>query len=418
MYRLLFFFSIGFPLLSLGQNSEVVNYDHIYKESIKSVKFTVKGLFLTYPIVDLQSNVQLQLSFDDLDADNKNYSYYFVHCDQNWQPSQLTEMEYLEGFSEERINDFRFSFNTIKTYTHYEVSLPNEYIRWTKSGNYLLIVFNEKTGEPIITRRFVVVENLVQIEPVMRRPAKASKTQTHHEIDFVVNLKQFNVKNPRQEVKATILQNGRWDNAIQELPPLFIRGNQLLYDYQDKIVFPAMKEFRTLDLRTFRSLTQNIASIERLDDVFEIQLYKDKKRFNQPYLFRQDLDGNFVVETFDRANQDLSGDYADVLFLLYSPTEYDEKEIFVTGGFADWEMLPYNKMTYNEMIKCYVAKVRLKQGLIDYGYAVKSSENQFSPNFDEIEGNWQETNNMYTILIYYRPFGERYDRVIGAATLK
>ena len=158
----------------------------------------------------------------------------------------------------------------------------------------------------------------------------------------------------------------------------------MLYDYQDKIVFPAMKEFRTLDLRTFRSLTQNIASIERLDDVFEIQLYKDKKRFNQPYLFRQDLDGNFVVETFDRANQDLSGDYADVLFLLYSPTEYDGKEVFVTGGFADWEMLPYNKMTYNDMIKCYVAKVRLKQGLIDYAYAVKSSENQYSPNFDEI----------------------------------
>jgi len=419
------FFYLGIFLFFLpqlsAQNDEIKNYDHVYRDNIKSVKFHIDGLYLSYPIVELNSNNQLILSFDDLDADNKNYVYSFIHCDRDWQPSQLTEMEYLDGFSEEQINNYRFSFKTIKTYTHYEVLLPNNYVKWTKSGNYLLVVYdntNQKT--PVITRRFMVVDSRVRITPQMVRPAKVSKTKTHQEIDFAVDHEKFPLRNPRQEIKAFVLQNGRWDNAIQEIEPLFLRTNRMLFDYQDRIVFPGGKEFRSLDMRSLRYVSQNISSIERKEDIFEVTVYKDRKTAGQSYLSRPDLNGNFVIESLDESNFDLSGDYANVLFALYSPQPLYEKEVYVVGNFTDWEMKTTNKMVYNNVINAYVAKIPIKQGFYDYAYGVRPANDPsvFSPNLSEIQGNWHETENQYTILIYYRPFGERYDQLVGATTFK
>jgi hypothetical protein len=178
-------FSFSFLICSAqAQNSDVKNYDHVYADNIASVKFHIDGLFLSYPIIELNSTNQLRLSFDDLDADNKNYVLFLYPLQSRLQPSQLTEMEYLDGFSEEQVQDFRFSFKTIKPFTHYEILLPNNYVKWTKSGNYILVVYdNSQQKKPVITRRFMVVESRVKISPRMVRPAKVSKIQTHQEID-------------------------------------------------------------------------------------------------------------------------------------------------------------------------------------------------------------------------------------------
>lgn len=418
---ILLFLSFLLSFSLSAQNNEIKNYDHVYVDNIQSVKFHIDGLFLSYPIIELNSTNQLRLSFDDLDADNKNYVYSFIHCNRDWQPSQLTEMEYLDGFSEEQIQDFRFSFKTIKPFTHYEILLPNNYVKWTKSGNYLLVVYdNSNQKRPVITRRFMVVESRVKISPQMVRPAKVSKARTHQEIDFIVDHDKFPLRNPRQEIRAVILQNGRWDNAIEEVEPLFLRTNRMLFDYQDKIVFPAGNEFRTLDMRSLRYISQNISSIERMDDIFEVTLYKDRKRNGQPFLSRQDLNGNFVIESLDENNFELSSDYANVLFILYSPQPLYDQEVFVVGNFTDWEMKASNKMVYNDIVNGYVAKIPLKQGFYDYAYGVKplNDDNAYSPNLEEIEGDWHETDNQYTILIYYKPFGERFDRLVGAVTFR
>lgn len=419
-----FFILCGIIFLCLIQSVEaqdpsLKNYDHIYVDHIKSVKFHINGLLLSYPIVELGTSTQLRLSFDDLDGDNKNYVYSFIHCNQDWQPSQLTEMEYLDGFSDERFNDFRFSFRTIKNFTHYELLLPNNYTKWRVSGNYILVVYEDEGDKiPVITKRFVVVESKVQITPTLTRTAKVSKSRTHHEIDFIVDHDKFPLRNPRQEIRAVVLQNGRWDNAIERIEPLFLRSNRMLFDYQDKITFPANNEFRQLDLRTLRFNGPNIASIERLDDIFKVQLFRDELRFDQPYLFFQDTNGDFVIESLDENNFELSSDYADVLFILKTPKAFPNKEVYITGAFENWEMLERNKMTYNPAINSYIGRLRLKQGFYSYGYGVrdKDDDETYSPDFSLIEGNFRDTENQYTILVYYRPFGERYDRVIGAVT--
>lgn len=421
MNRLLLLTALLFFYLNpvFSQNPRLVNYDHTYVDHIKSVKFHLDNLFFSYPIVTLNSQNRLRLSFDDLEADNKNYVYSLIHCDRDWQPSQLTEMEYLDGFSEERINDFRLSFRTIKSFTHYELTLPNNYVRWRVSGNYILVVYEDGGDKiPVISKRFVVVEPEVRVTPTITRTAQASKSRTHQEIDFIIDHDKFPLRNPRQEIRAVVLQNGRWDNAIENLEPLFLRTNRMVFDYQNKITFPAGNEFRQLDLRSFRYRGQNMASIERQDDIFKVQLFRDQSRKKQPYLFFQDTNGDFIIETQDENNFDLSSDYGDILFILNTEGALGDKEIYVTGTFENWEMLERNKMTYNPAINSYVAKIRMKQGYYTYGYATKDlgDTEAYSPDFTALEGNFTETENNYSILVYYRPFGERYDRVIGAVT--
>ncbi|MCB0593164.1 MAG: DUF5103 domain-containing protein [Lewinellaceae bacterium] len=418
-FLLLLFFQ---PLLLPAQES-FPNEDFIYMDYLRSVKFHTEGLFLSYPVIELGGAARLTLSFDDLDGDTKDYFYKVVHCDRDWQRSQLAELEYVEGYTEERLQNFQFSFKTLWPYTHYELTLPNQDTRFTKSGNYMLLIYDDTyERQLVLARRFVIVEPKVTVDPRILRASQVSKFRTHQEIDFVVNHEQFKIQNPMVEVRATVMQNGRWDNAITDIPPKFIRSNSLLFDYQDRIVFPGGKEFRFLDLRSFRLVSFNVHSVERTDEGFVVQLKFDEPRSGQSHTSFNDLNGNFVIETTDQNNDEVSAEYAEVVFYLKKPMPYYGKEVYLFGGLTDWAVLPEYRMEYDENLGAYVGRALLKQGYYDYAYATlplpanDKPEAKPHPDITEVEGTWHETENQYTIFIYYRPFGGRYDQVIGSVS--
>jgi len=423
--------------LSYSQDEGLRFYDYSYKPNIKTVQFHIEGRFTSYPIMDLKASKPLVLSFDDLDADAKNYTYAIVHCNMYWEQSNLAEMEYMDGFMENQVNDYDYSYTTTRPFTNYRIYLPNNNLTFRKSGNYLIKVYDNQGKKTLaLTRRFVITESLVRISPQFVRPSNVSKTRTHQEIDFAVNHENINLKSPQQELRATILQNGRWDNAITNMSPLLTRINEVVFDYQDKIVFPAGKEFRFFDLRNLNYRSMNIASIEPTDNGIEVAVAKDKKRSEMVYLQYTDLNGNFVIGNQDvRVSQfledsaatqvakkvffgsTLSSDYANVLFSLYNPEPFYDDEVYLFGALSEWQLKPEFKMQYNTAVNGYVVKVQLKQGYYDYAYAtVPRTGKVKTANMSTIEGDAQETENTYTILIYFRPFGERYDRVIGTTT--
>ena len=454
-HMLVFLVLASLPFCSVAQDENLRYHDYIYKDNIITVQLRLGKSALSYPIASLNApNNTLVLSFDDLDGDIKDYVYTIQHCNSDWTPSELTDMEYIDGFVDEKIIDFRNSFGNITPFTHYRLGLPNVNMRWSKSGNYLLKVYeDESEKELVITRRFMVVEpSKVQIDPKVIIPSIVSKSDTHHEVDFNLKHKGMILKSPKTEIKTTILQNGRWDNAILNLPPMFVRNEELSYDYMNKIVFSAGKEFRPLDIRSFRyrggtvlslnkkssnnSFLDGIVSIERAEDFHEVVLAPDIKREFQPFLSYRDINGSFVIENIDlnrdnvadintingyqpqsynHEENNLESDYAYVSFSLEAKQDFEDAKVYVFGELTDWQIQDYCEMEYNEDKKAYELELFLKQGYYNYAYAVVRKGEKM-PDFSETEGNWYETQNKYTVLVYYRPFGARYDMLIATKT--
>jgi len=145
---LLFFIAVSY--FSYGQE-DYYTEDYVYQENIKSVKFFANNNPLSYPISNVNSTTPLYLSFDDIDGDSKDYYYKLVHCDMNWEISNLEENDYIEGYNGEEIKNKQNSSFTLLQYTHYRLRLPNENTKWIISGNYLLIIYDENDNMKMST---------------------------------------------------------------------------------------------------------------------------------------------------------------------------------------------------------------------------------------------------------------------------
>lgn len=395
------------------------NENQIFDEDIHTVQLYVSGAPLTLPIVDLKSTGgNLTLEFDHLGADLKDYLYTIVHCNSDWQPSELLDNEYINGFTEDRIQDVSSSVNTLTNYTHYVLRLPNANMRWTVSGNYLLKIFdNDDDKRLVLVRRFCVTEPLWRTEiQQQNNTANVGKSNTHHELDFVVTHRGMRVPNPNTDTKAYILQNGRWDNALGPFKPQFVRNEQLVYDFQDKIVFPAGKEWRFFDIRSYESRGEWVNAISELDDYYVVTLRTDEERKGHTYAYTSDLNGRYYIQNRHLNQKLIQCDYAKVFFSISRNLPEDDADVYVFGELSDWQLKPEFKMEYDPGTNAYFCSPLLKQGYYNYQYVVVNRQTG-KPDETGFEGNWYETGNQYTTLVYYRSFGDRYDRLMSVSTI-
>ena len=140
--------------------------DFVYDSNIKSVKFSHPEFDFSMPILELNSDNILILSFDDLRGDYRNYKYTIELCDAWWIPVDLIQSEYISGFFEYDIVDYRFSGNTRIPYVHYSLVFPDENLKPKKSGNYIMKVWSDDSGENVIafTKRFYVLDSQLAID--------------------------------------------------------------------------------------------------------------------------------------------------------------------------------------------------------------------------------------------------------------
>ncbi|MEQ1744849.1 MAG: DUF5103 domain-containing protein [Saprospiraceae bacterium] len=395
------------------------NEERNYDPDVLSVQLHLRGAPMTYPIVAMTAtDSALVLQFDHLGTDYREYLYTLEHCDADWQRSALNDNEYLNGFTENRIEDLTTSANTLQQYVHYTLPLPNANVRWTKSGNYLLKVYENSFEKPLVlVRRFLVVDQRWTADCKFVRPFRVDKMNTHQEIDFTVGIaKGSRIQFPEREVQAYVLQNGRWDSAIGPLPPYITRQEELVFDYQDKFVFPGGKEWRYFDMRTFDYRREYVREIRAMLGYYEVTLNMDETRAFSPYFQHGDLNGRFGIENLNPNEGLAECDYAAVLFSLKQGQEMLDTDVYVYGQFTDWQLRPEFRMKYEDSVKAYVCEAYLKQGFYNYQYVAVSTK---TGEVDELgfEGNSYETGNEYQVLVYHRPFGGRYDQLMVSVTL-
>lgn len=365
---------------------------------------------LSLPIINLNSAEQLLISFDDLDTDIKDYYFTIIHCKSDWTASDLMQSEYIDGFTDEPITNYEFSFNTLQKYSHYSFNFPTEELKPLLSGNYVFKIY-EQGGETIAFKRFMVLETMLTIKAEVRRATLVDDRKTKHEIDFIIKHPNITIADPFSDIKVTIKQNNRGDNAITDLKPLFVKNNELIYDYQEDNTFWGNNEFRHFDIKSLRYQSERIKEIIFDSTYHHVYLFNDRKRPFDRYSIEPDINGKFLIKSQEGWKSSIEADYAFVHFTL--PVDHiSYGELYVIGEFTNWQLEAANKLKYNADKMQYEASIYLKQGYYNYHYALKdTTTNRVDVSF--IEGTHYQTRNDYYIYVYYRAVGDRYDRFVG-----
>ena len=397
---------------------QILKYENaIYNPEIKTVLLHPTGFELGNPLIHLNYKDSLLLSFDDLSNRPKRYMYSLIHCNADWTPSDLLQNEYLEGFYEEPLIDYDFSFNTIQPYINYHTTIPSNNLRPILSGNYLLIVYpeNEKDN-PILSKRMLVIDEKVSVEGMVKRATDLEQRNYQHEIDFNIIHTGYSIDNPFGDIQVVITQNDRWDNAITGLQAVFVKENEISYDYEEENCFDGGNEYRFFDCQSLRYLSERLADISFENDTNKIILRTDNERRFQRYSsLVQDINGKRLIRVQEGNRDNIEADYALVTFTLPYQHQITHGDLYVHGQISDYGFPDTHKMHYNEDKGIYEASIYLKQGYYNYEYVFKKNEGGSLSRF--IEGTHYQTVNDYKIYIYHRPTGEQYDQLIGIQKL-
>jgi hypothetical protein len=400
--------------------------DRVFSNKIRSVKIFRVGDPASYPILYLNANEQLELHFDDMDGDVKFYYYSLQLCNADWRPANLPPFDYWRGFLSNRIGTYRLS-NLVQTrYTHYQAVFPERNSGPTRGGNYLLRVYlNDDTNRVVFTRRILVVNKKVTVGGTVLQAFRGEYFQTHQRVLATVNTQGSNLQTlSPQDLKLTLLQNYNWPTAQTLDRPTIYRSNYYEYAEEETTRFPAGKEWRWVDLRSFRLRSERVSRIVDSDTSRRIDVYvtPDEDRGRQVYLFYRDLNGLFLTENRDNPNPWWQSDYAWVHF-TYIPPGYKPlagKRIYLQGELCGYGTEPAHEMKFNDSLGVYQGKLYLKQGFYNYRYAAVPDPNPqpLPPSASPIEGDFWGTENHYLLLLYFRPFGARADELIGSTELR
>jgi len=312
--------------LEKEQEAAAMNYlqyrDHVYKKNIGTPQLFVKGDPMTYPVIFLQSGKQLELHFDDLSSEFQVYNYKYIHCNANWEPSGLTKQEYLSGFFNGFIEDYEYSFNTLFSYINYSLVFPNQETQFRLSGNYLLLVYaNNDEEDLVLSKRFYVVDKKISIKSTIKMATLARFREYKQEVDFTLNHEGYNIQDPYADLKVVISQNRRWDNAIDDLKPIFVRTPELIYNYEDENLFDGNNEYRFFDTKDLRYQSMNVDGIQIMERKTHVYILPEEPRSFKRYFFQQDLNGRRLIKRDESRDANREADYMLAHFTLKRASE-------------------------------------------------------------------------------------------------
>ncbi len=377
-------------------------------EYIGTVQFRGTTTQNQTPVINLGD--RLQISFDALNGNEDDFYYKIDHYNFDWTPSNLSKNEYLGGFDEVRIETYENSLNTLQIFSHYFLTIPNrETSRISKSGNYL-ITFSDDDGNIVFSRKFIVMENIVGVQVAIKRARDLSRIRTDQVVQFTINSPGLLLINPKQNVKTLVMQNGNIKNAITNLVPQYTIGTELIYRYDEEAAFGGGNEYHNFDNKDVRAANNSIRRVE-LNDIYENFLFTDIDRSDRPYTYNPDINGDFVVRNLGAEDQRIEAEYVRMHFNLQYFEPLGEKEIHIYGNFNNYTIDGSTYMRYNDKTDTYQASRLFKQGFYNYKYVLVDRDGSIDQG--AISGDFWETENDYTVLVYYRGPGERFDRVIG-----
>lgn len=380
-----------------------------FSSRIKTLQVKVNGEWGEPPVMLLGGSNWMEISFDDLQASYQRYTYSITHCDANWKQSDLLTSEYMTGFNDQRIDDYEPAIGTEMSYCHYTLVLPNEDNHLLVSGNYKVEIFEDGEDEPVAQACFSVIEPRVGVEIAVTANTDIDTYDAHQQVEFAVNYNGYQVSNPVSEFKYIVQQNHRWDNHVEDLRPAMMQVNRLIFNHNRSLIFRAGNEYRRFEILDEYVPTMRVEQMSYEDPYYHAWLNLDEQRIN--YLYDQDQNGRYWVRNGDNVENDTESDYFFTHFTLQMPPVAGG-DVYLFGDLTNNQMRDEYKMEYNLLEHQYELVTPLKQGSYNYMY-------MFLRNGDTVgqtlpcEGDFHQTENEYYVYVYHRPFGLRYDKLVG-----
>lgn len=357
-------------------------------------------------------NEYLIFSFDDLDANYKRYEYQIKRYDRNWQESDIFQSEFLDGYQKNYIRDYTNSFNTRVNYVHYQVRIPNRDFNFKLSGNYAIQLLEPNTSRVLLEKRFSVFEELTTLGIKVDRINNYQNGNQQVSVE-VASRGNFDLTQNQQESKLVILKNNNWNERLELNQPVFVQPFQFTYNKMDN-VFDGGVEYNWFDTKNLEIATMSTERILR-DDVYKTILFANSYNPDETYLDRPDVNGNYYIrsESIPNPNRaDSEADYTEVFFALANYNPEENEEICVYGAFTDFQCTSDSTLKYVPETKLWETSILLKQGYYNYSFAVQDKYTG-KMDYSKITGSHWQTENSYSALMYYRPWGKRYDLIIG-----
>ena len=406
MKKAIFFLSLVFicNLNICAQRNEILD------KNIASLQVVANNDWLSLPIITLNSNDFVNISFDDLTHEYHRYCYKIEHCEADWQTSSaLFESDYIDGFaSGNTIDDVQESTNTVQLYTHYNISFPNNKCRPKISGNYRVTIYDENDEKHVVCRAyFMIVEPSMAVHLNVTTNTDSDINGKHQQVEMAIDYGNNIVSNPQTQIKTVVMQNSRWDNAVINAHPQYIKANGLQWIHCKDFIFDGGNEYRKFETLDVTHTTMGLESINWDGHNYHAWIWTDEPR--PSYIYDKDANGAFLIRNSDNIDNDVNSDYIITHFRLKSPQTADP--IYINGFFTNDRFLPQYEMKWNEKNQQYEGELLLKQGYYSYQYLMMKPEGKLKP--VPSEGNFYQTENTYQALIYFKANGDRTDRLVG-----
>lgn len=388
-----------------------------FKENIKTLQVYKLGDVLSEPIIKLNSGETITVSFDDLDAYQKNYSYTLIHCSADWQKSDLYDYEYLQNYTYEDINEYAASFNTTTDFYHYTITIPNQNMTPTLSGNYILRVYEDNDPKNVVLQaRFMILEPKL-ITSVTLPPLSAySNLSGVQEFEFSVENNGYYIRDMQEDLQIRILKNMDWNTVLKNPVPDYIGSNKLKFNNYAELKFKGGNEYRFFNTNSIRFNAENIKKIDFFLNKYHFRLVNDQDRSFEEYKSYQDINGKFKIDRERSTDPELESDYVYVYFSLDMDAPLNDGDIYIYGDCTQRKFDERYLMKYNLETRAYEKRLLLKQGYYNYKYVLKNRNKTYDLYFTS--GNHAVTENDFIILLYHRDMQSGYDRLVGVKKFK
>lgn len=392
-------------IFSLSCNSQIAKSKSctIYSPSIKTVQAVVNDNWLAPPVMTLNSDDVLRVSFDEMSHDYKRFIYHIDHYEADWTISEnIFESDYLVGFNDNPIEDYQNSINTTIMYTHYTLEIPNEACKLKLSGNYVLTIYDEEKNEKVLETRFMVTENAMGVSINATTNTDIDINKNHQQLSISLNYRNIRINNHEEQIYAVIRQNNRHDNQKTNPEPNMVTGNGLEWRHNKELIFEAGNEYRKFEVLATSHPTMGIDKIDWDGNNYQVYPFACEPRYN--YLYDKDANGAFYIRNSDNHQNDITCEYVYVNYRAAIP-ELPNTDILIDGNWTTDANMHNYLMTYNNEEHAYEACILQKQGY--YSYQLLGRDNIGNSMPLDSEGSFYQTENQYQVYIYYKPIGAR-----------